>query len=123
MTHFHRMIKFHQSCKKHISLTKHINSKHKDHKCKECHFSFNNTMDLLKHIAEDHNTAVKVNNTENKENKEDKKVEQEACDNWKDDNSRCSKCGYILFTENTYEVQGQPKIFCKLCPILKQQQG
>ena len=34
---------------------------------------------------------------------------QDACDIMNDDSSRCYKCGYILFSEESYEDQGKTK--------------
>ena len=47
------------------------------------------------------------------ENKTNKEVEQE---NFYD--SRCSNCGYILFSEENIEDHSNPKLICKLCPII-----
>ena len=70
---------------------------------------FNNTKDLQNHISDKQGKAVK----DTVENETMEKVEQA---NFYD--SRCSKCGYILFSEENNEEHVKAKLICKLCPIL-----
>ena len=35
-------------------------------------------------------------------------------------NPRCSKCGYILYIEDDNEENIDPKLICKVCPMLYQ---
>ena len=106
------------TCKKDVTLRKHFNTKHENHNCAKCDLRFDNISDLQKHGSEDHIIGVK----ETTENKTNKMVEQDNGDNMKQYDDRCSKCGYILFAENTTEDNGKLKLVCKLCPILDQRQ-
>ena len=51
------------TCKKFTTLSKHKNSKHINHMCKVCGKNFNNSMNLLRHVAIEHNEEdVIINN-------------------------------------------------------------
>ena len=97
-------------CNKSETLKKHMNTKHKDYICTICHFRFVLATDLQKHVIEDH--TVKNNS----EYEKSKTVEPGSGPF----DSRCSKCRYILFTEETTEESEKPKQVCKLCPIIYQ---
>ena len=77
---------------------------------------FDNISELQKHTSKDHCIAVK----DKVETKTDKRDEQDKGENIKKYDDRCNKCGYILFTKNTYEKNGKQQLVCKLCPILDQ---
>ena len=77
---------------------------------------FVHATDLQNHVVKDH--SVK----DNLENDTNKKVEQGAGYSLGQFDSRCFKCGYILFTKETTEEHGKPKLVCKLCPIIDQRQ-
>ena len=85
--------------------------KHENNNCNKCHLRFNNIKDLQNHVSDNHSDDIK-DTIENKTNKE---AEQEKCYD-----SRCSKCGYILYSEENIEEHMKPKLICKLCPILIQ---
>jgi hypothetical protein len=86
-------------CKKSETLKKHMNTKNKDYICTICHFRFVLATDLQKHVIEDH--SVK-NNSEYEKSKT-----VEPGPGLFD--ARCSKCGYILFTEESTEECEKPK--------------
>ena len=96
-------------CKKNVTLSRHINTKNEKNNCNKCYLRFNNIRDLQNHVSDNHCDDIK-DTIENKTNKE---VEQEKCYD-----SRCSKCGYILFSEENIEDLRKPHLICKLCPIL-----
>ena len=51
------------TCKKFTTLSKHKNSQHIDHMCEVCGKNLNNSMDLLRHVAIEHNEEdVIINN-------------------------------------------------------------
>ena len=100
-------------CKKDTTLRKHINTKHDDNIGNKRHLQFDKTKELQNHISEKHGETVK--DTVEKETME--KVEQA---NFYD--SRCSKCGYILFSKENNEDHVKAKLICKLCPILNQRE-
>ena len=78
-------------CKKDETLRKNINTKHEDHLCSNCQLRFDNINDLQKHVAKDHSNSLKDRN----ETQTYKNIEQDICMIIKDDNSRCSRCGYF----------------------------
>ena len=41
-------------CEKRATLNKHINAKHTEQKCKVCSMDFKTSMELVKHVAQDH---------------------------------------------------------------------
>ena len=53
-----------------------MNTKHQDQKCKVCDLTFNTAMELLKHVAQQHNSIVdkKVTTSEIKTVKEPDEV-------------------------------------------------
>ena len=105
-------------CKKDVKLRKHINTNHDNNTCTKCHLRFDNISELQKHNSEDHCIAVK----DKVETKTDKRDEQDKDESIKKYDDRCNKCGYILFTEDTYEKNGKQQLVCQLCPILDQRQ-
>ena len=44
--------------KKEVTLNKHMNTKHQYQKCKVCDLTFNTAMELLKHVAQQHDNIV-----------------------------------------------------------------
>ena len=66
-------------------------------------------MDLQYHDLQNHDDAVK----ETIENITNKKVEKE-----KGYNPKCSKCWYILYSEDNDEEHFEPKLIFKVCPML-----
>ena len=44
--------------KKEVTLNRQMNNKHQDQKCKVCDLSFNTSMELLKHVAQQHENIV-----------------------------------------------------------------
>ena len=105
-------------CKKHVTLMKHLNSKHDIHICDICSLRYNNTKDLKKHFDKDHSDDL----NDNDKYKGNKEVEQEKGICIMEDDTRCSKCGYILYTENTTEEHSLPIFYCKICPIINKKQ-
>ena len=93
-------------CKKHETLIKHMNSKNDNHKCNMCSMRYDNTNDLKKYVDKDHSDAV------NDKSNTNKKIKPQKYREVKEHNSRCSQCGYILYTEDTNEEQGPPRFYC-----------
>ena len=96
----------------------HINTNHDNNTCTKCYLRFDNISELQKHNSEDHCIAVK----DKVETKTDKRDGQDKDESMKKYNEMCNKCGYILFTEDTYEMNGKQNLVCKFCPILGQRQ-
>ena len=85
-------------CKKEVTLNKHINIKHTKQKCKVCNQDFETSMEMLKHVAEKHESNNVERNKERKEIKEGNETNNTEKDDCLIEKGKfkCSNCQKIV---------------------------
>ena len=110
--------------KKEVTFKKHINTKHSKQKCKVCYLDFNTTIELLKHVAADHESSIDetINNSEKK--KENKPNEAKECEGEieiEDGKFKCALCKKIVPNEDTFNIHMESKQkMCQFCTMVSQ---
>ena len=110
-------------CKKEVTFKKHINTKHSKQKCKVCYLDFNTTIELLKHVAEEHKSSIveTINNSEKKKENipEDQEVEVEG--EIEDGKFKCARCKKIVTNEDTFNIHKEDsQKMCQFCTMVSQ---
>ena len=93
-------------CKKEVTLKKHINTKHTKQKCKVCDQDFETSIEMLKHVAEKHESNYDERNKERKEIKEGNdtnNTEKDECPIEKG-KLKCSNFQKIVSNEDSFNV-------------------
>ena len=109
-------------CKKEVTLMKHVNTKHTQQKCKVCNLEFNTSLEVLKHIADEHKSSYDETRNKSEKRKDEKQEEAEdVAIEIEDGKFKCSLCMKIVPNEDTFDnPKGNNQNMCQFCTMVSQ---
>ena len=104
-------------CKKETTLKKHIHTKHTQHICKRCNGKFKTSMELVMHVATEHNGNTRNETTEPKDQTQENTSLMNQTDITEElpDITKCEMCQEKVQESSTLKLHAGK---CTLCAIL-----